>query len=71
MLVRAMEEVEFPREALVCDGTAAALRGILGKTNNTLITLADEYKSAMSSLKIGTVGIIILLKCLDNRHFSC
>ena len=51
-----MDEIGLSKECLVSDATSAALRKQMDKTNNTLITLADEYRSTLSSLNIGEVG---------------
>ena len=51
-----MDSVGFPKECLVSDATAAALRNCLGRSNNTLVCLADKYRSTLASLKIGQVG---------------
>jgi len=50
-----MNDVGFSIEdSLVCDATAAALRDCMAKSKNTLVTLADEYKTCLTSLKIGS-----------------
>ena len=41
-------------DSLNCDATAAALRDCMAKTKNTLVTLADEYKATLASLKVGS-----------------
>ena len=51
-----MDEIGLSKLCLVSDATSAALRVQMEKTNNTLITLADEYRSTLSSLNIGEVG---------------
>ena len=50
-----MEAVNFPKASLVSDATAAALRQQMTRNHNTLICLADEYRTTLSSLKIGQV----------------
>ena len=47
--------INFPKACLVSDATAAALRKKLEHTNNTIITIADEYRSTLSTLNIGEV----------------
>ena len=51
-IVSVMNEIEFPKESLA---TAAALRKQMERSNNNLVTLADEYRSTLSSLNIGEV----------------
>ena len=50
-----MGAINFPKACLVSDATAAALRKKLEHTNNTIITIADEYRSTLSTLNIGEV----------------
>ena len=55
IVVDIMKQVEFLMDdSLVCDATAAALRDCMAKTKNTLVTLADEYKATLASLKVGS-----------------
>ena len=50
-----MTDLNFPvDDILVSDATAAALRDLMAKSKNILVTLSDEYKMTMGSLKIGT-----------------
>ena len=51
-IVSVMNEIGFPKESLA---TAAALRKQMERSNNNLVTLADEYRSTLSSLNIGEV----------------
>ena len=54
-VLKVMNDVGFSIEdSLVCDATAAALRDCMAKSKNTLVTLADEYKTCLTSLKIGS-----------------
>ena len=45
-IVSVMNEIGFPKESLA---TAAALRKQMERSNNNLVTLADEYRSTLSS----------------------
>ena len=55
LVVEIMKDVEFPIEdSLVCDATCAALRECMKRSSNVLITLADEYRTCLKSLKIGS-----------------
>ena len=55
MVVDVMKETGFPiADCLVCDATAAGLRECMRRSLNTIVTLADEYKSVLIPLKIGS-----------------
>ena len=55
MVVDVMRQQEFPVDDILCaDATAAALRDLMGKSKNVLVTLSDEYKMTLGSLKVGT-----------------
>ena len=65
-MVTVMTDLNFPvDDILVSDATAAALRDLMAKSKNILVTLSDEYKMTMGSLKIGTqvkkMGIVFAL----------
>ena len=60
-IVSVMNEIGFPKESLA---TAAALRKQMERSNNNLVTLADEYRSTLSSRGGG------LILCLRGLIFG-
>ena len=50
-----MKSQKYPiDDIMVCDATAAALRECMAKSQNMLVTLSDEYKMTLASLKVGS-----------------
>ena len=54
-----MDEIGWEKACLVSDATSAALRKQMEWTNNTLVTLSDEYRATLSSLNIGEVSFML------------
>ena len=68
-----MREIDFPiDDSLVCDATPAALRDCMSRTKNVLVTLADEYKTTLASLKVDSnaVSKIMLLNAKFQMHLN-
>ena len=51
-----MDEIGWEKACLVSDATSAALRKQMERTNNTLVTLSDEYRA---TLNIGEVSFML------------
>ena len=64
-----MKKQAFPvDDLLVSDTTAAAMRDLMARTHNMLITFSDEYKMTMGSLKIGEqVSLLRFCNLIDHR----
>ena len=65
MVLSVMTKQQFPiADIMVNDATAAALRECMAKSQNMLITLSDEYKMTLASLKVGSQVILLFYKPL-------